>query len=88
MTNSLLFINIGAQEGIILLIFAVAALAPLIFVVLALIDIFKRDFGDKTADRIMLLILILLVPIIGSIIYFVALRDSYPLKRKQDYLNQ
>lgn len=83
MTNPLLFVNIGAQEGIILLIFAVAALAPLIFIILALIDIFKRDFGDKTSDRIMLLILIFLVPIVGSIIYFVALRNSYPLKENR-----
>lgn len=83
MTNPLLFVNIGAQEGIILLIFAVAALAPLIFIILALIDIFKRDFGDKTSDRIMLLILIFLVPIVGSITYFVALRNSYPLKENR-----
>lgn len=78
MANSFLFL--GAQEAIIVLIVAVIAVAPLILIILALIDIFKRDFGDKTSDRIMLLILILLVPILGSIIYFAALRKPYPLK--------
>lgn len=80
--NILLFLNIGTQEMILLVVFAIAGLAPLIFAILALIDIFKRDFAQKTTDRILLILLVLLLPIIGSIIYFVGLRDSYPLNRK------
>ncbi|WP_164108124.1 MULTISPECIES: PLDc N-terminal domain-containing protein [Sphingobacterium] len=78
----LLFLNIGTQEMILLAVFAIAGLAPLIFAVLALIDIFKRDFAQKSTDRILLILLVLLLPIFGSIIYFVGLRDSYPLNRK------
>lgn len=78
MTNPFLFL--GTQEIVIVFIVAVVATVPLVLIILALIDVFKRNFGDKTSDRIMLLILKLLVPILGSIIYFVALRKPYPLK--------
>lgn len=74
------FINIGSQEFILLMIFGFAGLAPLIFAVLALIDIFKRDFSQKTTDRLLLIILVVFAPLIGSIVYFLLLRDKYPIK--------
>lgn len=76
--QDLLFLNIGTQEIIILLIFAVMGLAPLILAIVAIIDIFKRNFENKSTDKILLIILVLFLPIIGSIIYFVGLRNTYP----------
>lgn len=81
--NYLLFLNIGTQEMILLLVFGIAGLAPLIFAILALIDIFKRDFAQKTTDRILLILLVLLLPIFGSIIYFIGLRNAYPIKKQE-----
>ncbi|MBL1408568.1 PLDc N-terminal domain-containing protein [Sphingobacterium faecale] len=78
--NDLLFLNLGTQEIVFFTVFFVAGLAPLIFAILALVDIFKRDFSKKTTDRILLILLVLLLPIIGSTIYLIALRNTYPLK--------
>lgn len=77
--HNLLFLNIGAQEIIVLFIFLFAGLVPLILAVLAIIDIFKRDFTNKSTDRILLILLVLILPFIGSIIYFLGLRNAYPL---------
>ncbi|MDR2282837.1 MAG: PLDc N-terminal domain-containing protein [Sphingobacterium sp.] len=79
----LLFLNIGTQEMVLLIVLGIAGLAPLIFAALALIDIFKRDFSQKTTDRILLILLVLLLPILGSIIYFVGLRNAYPLNKQE-----
>lgn len=76
--NYLLYLNIGSQEIILMLILGIISLAPLILAILAIIDIFKRDFENKSTDKILLIILVLFLPIIGSIIYFAGLRNSYP----------
>lgn len=75
MNLPLLFI--GALEMIVVLFFV---LGPLILVIWALVDIFKRDFRYKTTDRILLIILIVFAPFIGSILYFLFLRTKYPLQ--------
>ncbi len=71
---------IGIQEIFLLFFFGIAGLAPLIFMIIALVDLFKREFGEKTTDKILLIVVILCAPIVGSIIYYFALRNSYPLK--------
>jgi len=78
--ETLLFI--GTQEIIFLLIFGIS-IVPLIFAIIALIDVFKRDFGEKTTDKILIILLIILAPIIGSIIYYLVLRNNYPLTQKR-----
>lgn len=72
---------VGTQEVVVLIILGIAGLAPLIFAILALIDIFKRDFSQKTTDRLLLIILVVFAPLIGSIVYFLLLRDKYPIKQ-------
>lgn len=84
--DPLLFVNIGTQEVIFLFVFAIAGIAPLIFAIIALVDVFKREFGNKTTDRILLILLIVFAPLIGSIVYYIFLRNNYPLKsRKHRY---
>lgn len=75
MNLPLLFI--GALEMIVVLFFV---LGPLILAIWALVDIFKRDFRYKTTDRLLLIILIVFAPFIGSILYFLFLRTKYPLQ--------
>ncbi|MBD1420660.1 PLDc N-terminal domain-containing protein [Sphingobacterium chuzhouense] len=81
--DPLLFVNIGTQEVIFLFVFAIAGIAPLIFAIIALFDVFKREFGNKTTDRILLILLIVFAPLIGSMIYYLVLRQNYPLKRQR-----
>ncbi|MBD1433139.1 PLDc N-terminal domain-containing protein [Sphingobacterium sp. DN00404] len=76
---------IGTQEAIFLLVFAIAGIAPLIFAIIALVDLFKREFGNKTTDKILLILLIILAPLIGSMIYYLVLRKNYPLKHKAQW---
>lgn len=78
----LLFLNIGSNEIIVLLIFGVLGLAPLVLAIWALIDVFKRDFRHKSTDRLLITILVVFAPLVGSIIYFLLLRDKYPVLAK------
>ncbi len=71
---------IGTQEIFLLFFFGIAGIAPLVFMIIALVDLFKREFGEKTTDKILLIVLILFAPLVGSIIYYLALRNNYPLK--------
>ncbi len=74
-----LFINIGVQEMIILLII----LLPTILLPLyCLIDLFKRDFTNNGSQRLLITLLIILAPFIGSLIYLLALQKDYPRKNR------
>lgn len=75
-----LFINIGTNELVILFIACMIGLAPLLLAILALIDLFKRDFRNKRTENLLLVFLIIFAPFVGSLIYFIALRKNYPLK--------
>lgn len=79
---NMLFLNIGGAEIVVLTLILLVSLVPLMLGVIALIDLFKRDFGDKTTDRIMYIILIVFAPFIGSLLYLLSLRKSYPLKHE------
>lgn len=74
-----LFLNIGIMELIIILIILTPTLLLPIY---CLIDLFKRDFSNDKNQRIFLILLLLLAPFIGSIIYLAALRKDYPLKER------
>lgn len=76
---------IGMAEIFLVVMVSMATAAPLIFVVIALVDLFKRDFGYKSTDKILLVGFIILAPILGSIIYYLILRKNYPLKRSLVY---
>jgi len=73
-----LFINIGTQEMIILLFIVVPTLLLPIY---CLIDLFKRDFSGQKSQQYFLILLLVLAPFIGSILYLTVLKKDYPLKR-------
>jgi len=73
------FLNIGALE--IALIAAVAV--PFLLVLYSLIDILRSDFKTPN-NKWLFLILVLFVPFIGSIAYFI-LRRSY-IKPKTPFI--
>jgi len=52
---------------------------PLTCAVLSLLDFFKRDFKNNQASGMVLLLMIILSPIIGSIIY-ISLKNNHNLK--------
>ncbi|RZL12332.1 MAG: hypothetical protein EOO89_19740 [Pedobacter sp.] len=69
------FMNMGGAElGIVLVIF----LLPAILTLYSIFDIFKSQFKDPNS-KILFLILVLLVPFIGSILYLM-LRHNYKTK--------
>lgn len=71
------FINIGVYEMIVILFI----LVPFVLLpIYCLIDLFKRDFSKDKNQRIFIILLLLLAPFLGSIIYLVALKKDYPLK--------
>ena len=78
---NLLYLNIGMQEIVVFLLLIPALFFPLICMILAFIDLAKRDFTSKTTDKILLIAIILFAPIIGSAIYYVLLRQQYPYKK-------
>lgn len=78
--TSLLFLHIGFAELLIILICSIIALLPLALATVALIDLFRRNFEGKTTDKIVLIILILFAPFIGSLVYIFSLRDNYSFK--------
>ncbi|GGH27028.1 hypothetical protein FAZ19_18640 [Sphingobacterium alkalisoli] len=73
------FINIGSKE-MVLLTLGLLWLIPFALIIYTLIDLFKRDFSNKSTDRILIIFLIAFVPILGSLIYLLGLRKEYPLK--------
>jgi|GEM_PF-3561558 len=74
----LLFLNIGAQEMILIIILALVGFIPTILIILSILDIVKRQFPDN-ADKILMILLVFFLPIIGSCIYLLSLRHKYPI---------
>jgi hypothetical protein len=70
---SLLFLgNLGATEiFIILLIF----LLPLVLWIFAIVDLIQRQFRDQT-NKIVLALVIVLIPFLGSILYLLIGRKA------------
>ncbi len=71
---SLLFLgNLGATEiFIILLIF----LLPLVLWIFAIVDLIQRQFRDQT-NKIVLALVIVLIPFLGSILYLLIGRKAW-----------
>jgi hypothetical protein len=65
--DSLLFLNMGTTE-IVLLLFAVGF--PLILTIYCLLDITRSYFHDPT-NKIIWAIIVLLAPVIGSLAYLI-----------------
>ena len=63
----MLFMNLGTSEMIIVL-FALGM--PLILTVYCIIDIMRSNFTDQT-NKLLWIIIVLLAPIIGSLLYLV-----------------
>ena len=79
--GTLVFLNIGTSELIIVLVLTLISIVPLLLAIAALLDGFRRDFGGKTTDKVLMVILIILAPFIGSLLYLLSLRKNYPLKK-------
>lgn len=71
------FINIGFSELIVLSIFTIL---PIILIIYCITDVLKRDFSGKGTDQILIFILLICAPLLGSIIYLTLLRKNYALK--------
>lgn len=80
--NLLEFLNLGVMEVLIILVILIV---PAILTIYCLVDIFRAQFVDNNS-RILFLLLVLLVPIIGSILYL-AMRSNY-VKPKIPPFNQ
>lgn len=78
--ENLLFLNIGLQEMILFLITGIFLLIPLTLMVISFIDLFKRDFKYNNVDRLLIGLMILLAPFLGSLIYLISIRKHYKLK--------
>jgi len=78
--NNLVFINIGTAEMFMLVIMSFLVLIPLIMAGGALWDLHKRDFSHKTTDKILIILLILCAPFIGTLVYILIIRNHYPVK--------
>ena len=78
--DNLLFLNIGGAEMLVMLIVGLFTLIPLTLMVIAFIDLFKRDFKENKLDRIFIALMIIFAPFLGSIIYLISIRKHYPVK--------
>lgn len=83
--KSLLFLNIGISELLIILIVISLSIIPLILMAIAFIDLFKRNFKYNSLDRLLLGLLILFAPFLGSLIYLITIRKHFPLKIETFY---
>ncbi len=63
----MLFMNLGTPEIIIILL---AVGLPLILTVYCIIDIMRSSFPDQ-ANKLLWIIIVLLAPLIGSLLYLV-----------------
>lgn len=81
---NLLFINVGTSEIVFLSIFALLIAFPLVLAVTALWDVFKRDFEGKITDKILIILLILCAPLVGTLVYILLIRRHYPIKLKYE----
>ncbi|MBD1428284.1 MULTISPECIES: PLDc N-terminal domain-containing protein [Sphingobacterium] len=78
--ENLLFINLGTAEIFILIVMGFFTLLPLIFAIGALWDLQKRDFTYKSTDKVLIILLILFAPFIGTLVYILLIRNNYPPK--------
>lgn len=65
----------GMPGGAELLVLVLVFIAPAILVLWALIDVIKSDFKDST-NKIIWLLLIIFLPLLGAILYFVIGRSQ------------
>ena len=79
--NLIYFLFVGTTEIFIILIGVILFVIPLGLIIASVTDILKRDFSDKSTDLILIILLLLCVPFVGSIIYFLLLRHNYTLKK-------
>ncbi|TCV07254.1 phospholipase D-like protein [Sphingobacterium alimentarium] len=78
--ENLLFLNIGPAEILLIMIWGIFMLIPLTLMIIAFIDLFKRDFKNNNVDRLLIGLMILLAPFLGSLIYIISIRKHYKIK--------
>jgi len=76
-----LFINLGTQE---IIIITFALIPTLLLPLYCLIDLFKRDFSGQKSQQYILILLLILAPFIGSILYLSSLKNDHPLKKNKE----
>lgn len=64
--RNLLFLNLGTPEIILILFIGVL---PFILALICLIDILKSNFRDSTTTKLIWVLIVLVAPVIGSLIY-------------------
>jgi len=72
MSNLLFLGGLGGFEVLLLMVFF---LLPAILWIIALVDVLKSNFGDST-NKLIWVIVIILFPIVGAIIYFLIGRNQ------------
>jgi len=77
---NLLFLNIGVYEMILLFVVGIFMFIPIALMIIAFIDLFKRDFKYNNLDRLLIGLMILFAPFLGSLIYLISIRKHYQLK--------
>lgn len=63
--NTLLFLNLGAPELILIIFIGVI---PLILALICLVDILRADFKDGT-KKLLWVVIVLVAPVLGALIY-------------------
>ncbi|MBC8054870.1 MAG: PLDc_N domain-containing protein [Sphingobacteriaceae bacterium] len=69
--SSLLFLNLGTPEILILIIGGI----PFILMLISIIDIAKSDFKDSTT-KLMWVLIVFFLPVLGSLIYLLIGRSQ------------
>lgn len=78
-------LNVGMIELLLVLFFLLLGCIPLILAVMALIDLWKRDFSGRGQERVLLTLLIVFAPFIGSLVYFLVIKNNYPIRLQKHY---
>lgn len=59
------------------------SIIPLFLMIYCLIDLMKKDFRRKQIEQILIFLLLIFLPFIGSIIYLLFLRKNYQPRNYQ-----
>ncbi|WP_424292348.1 PLD nuclease N-terminal domain-containing protein [Daejeonella sp.] len=73
--EKLLFLNLGQAELFLLMLVSLLAIVPLILTLYCIFDISRSKFNDPL-NKVLWVLIVLFVPLIGSILYLVLGRSQ------------
>lgn len=73
--EKLLFLNLGTTELVLFMVVASLAIVPLILTLYCIFDISRSKFNDPL-NKVVWMLIVLFVPIIGSILYLAVGRSQ------------